>query len=314
MTGAIHSAVRAGVRRTHLVAANAAAMNDLNLEGPAGLLRPRGLAPAPKLVAYKRRLEWPNGAVCVLFSGEEPDSLRGPHCELCVIDELAKMKPHNEAMLGLRLGDRPRMLIATTPKPNAFMRKLVAMEGVRITTGSTYDNAAHLSADFIARVRAQYEGTRTGRQELNGAMILEPEDPLFRDSWFSYHEIPEEIIEQVTVGVDPSGGSDEIGIVVAALLVDGKLAVLADRSQGGTPGVWGEGVVRAYDDFDADDVVVETNYGGDMATAVVRSAAERMHSQGRRSTDMIRVQTVAASRGKVLRAEPVSSSSRKGEW
>jgi phage terminase large subunit-like protein len=316
MSNAIHAAVRAGLRRIHLVAANAAAMNDVNLEGSAGLLRPRGLAPAPKLVAYKRRLEWPNGAVCVLFSGEEPDSLRGPQCELCVIDELAKMKRHSEvfdqAMLGLRLGDKPRMLIATTPKPNPFMRKLVAMKDIRITTGSTSDNAAHLSPEYLKRVKEAYEGTSTGRQELNGAMILEPEDALFKDNWLTHHDVPEELIEQVSIGVDPSGGEDTVGIVVAALLTDGRLAVLADRSTGGSPGTWGEAAIRAHDDFDADDIVVEVNYGGQMAVEVIKAAAERMHSQGRRATNMIRLKEVSASRGQVMRAEPISLAYERG--
>ena len=69
-------------------------------------------------------------------------------------------------MMGLRLGDRPRVLIATTPRTTPFMKKLVAMDDIRITTGSTYDNARNLSADFLKKIREFYEGTRLGRQEL----------------------------------------------------------------------------------------------------------------------------------------------------
>ena len=76
--------------------------------------------------------------------------------------------------LGLRLGDKPRVLLATTPRTTPFMKKLVAMEKISITTGSTYDNAAHLSPDFLKKVRELYEGTRLGRQELQGATILDP--------------------------------------------------------------------------------------------------------------------------------------------
>ena len=71
-------------------------------------------------------------------------------------------------MLGLRLGDRPRVLIATTPRTTPCMKKLIAMTGVSITTGSTYDNVAHLSPEFLKKVRELYEGTRLGRQELQG--------------------------------------------------------------------------------------------------------------------------------------------------
>ena len=180
------------------------------------------------------------------------------------------------------------------------------MDDIRITTGSTYDNAAHLSANFLKKVRELYEGTRLGRQELQGAMILDPQNALFKDDWLIHDEVAEDLIEQVTVGVDPSGGSDEVGIVASALLNDGRFAVLADRSTTGSPAQWGEAAVKCNDDFVADDVVVEVNFGGDMATEVVKQAAERAHQQGRRETNLIRIKEVSASRGKAMRAEPVS--------
>src|SRR5262249_14177983 len=275
-----------------------------------GILGSWGRDPRPRWVSSRRRLEWPNGAMCVFFSGEEPESLRGPQCELAVIDEIGRMRYQqavfDNMMLGLRLGDKPRVLLGTTPRRTPFMKKLVAMDDVRITTGSTYDNAAHLSADFLKKVRELYEGTRLGRQELQGAMILDPQNALFKDEWLIHSDVPEEIIEQVTVGVDPSGGGDEVGIVASALLHDGRFAVLADRSTTGSPAQWGDAVVKCHDDFDADDVVVEVNFGGDMATDVVKQAAERAHQQGRRETNLIRIKEVSASRGKTMRAEPVS--------
>ena len=248
--------------------------------------------------------------MCVFFSGEEPESLRGPQCELCVIDEIARMRYQQSVfdtmMLGLWLGDRPRVLIATTPRTTPFMKRLVAMDDVRITTGSTYDNAEHLSADFLRKVRQLYEGTRLGRQELQGAMILDPLNALFKDNWLIHHDVPEELIERVTIGVDPSGGGDEVGIMACALLNDGRFAVLADRTTTGSPAQWGEAVVKCHDDFDADDVVVEINFGGDMATEVVKQAAERVHQRGERDSNMIRIREVSASRGKAMRAEPIS--------
>jgi phage terminase large subunit-like protein len=301
--------VRAGLSRIHAIAPTAADTWDILVEGPSGLMKTYGSGPIPQIIRYKRQVQWPNGAVCQLFSGEEPDQLRGAQCKLCYIDELAKMRHAEDvfdnAMFGLRLGDRPRMLITTTPRPTAFMKKLVAMEGVSITTSSTFDNTL-LSADFLKRIRLQYEGTRRGLQELQGAMLLEPADALFEESWLIHDDVDESLIEQVTVGVDPSGGADNVGIVVAALLHDGRLAVLADRTQGGSPGQWGDAVVRAYDDFDADDVTIEVNFGGAMVTDVVKQAADRACSQGRRPSNMIRIKEVSASRGKVMRAEPVS--------
>jgi phage terminase large subunit-like protein len=95
--------------------------------------------------------------------------------------------------------------------------------------------------------------------------------------------------------------------MVGALLTDGRLAVLADRSlSAASPGQWGDEVVKAYDEFDCDDAVVELNFGGQMASDVVKQAADRAFQSGKRSTNLIRVKEVTASRGKVMRAEPVS--------
>lgn len=315
-SSAVHMGIRAGLKRIHLIAPTTADYHDVNLEGPSGILATVGRDARPRWVSTKRRLEWPNGAICVFFSAEEPDSLRGPQCELCVIDEIGRMRYQQTVfdmmMLGLRLGDKPRALIATTPRTTPFMKKLVAMKGVSITTGSTYDNAEHLSPAFIDKIKELYEGTRLGRQELQGAMILDPMNALFKDDWLIHDDITEDNIEQATVGVDPSGGSDEVGIVASALLNNGKFGVLADRTTGGSPSKWGDEVVRCHDEFDCDDVVVETNFGGDMATEVVKQAAERAFEEGKRPTSLIRIKEVTASRGKAMRAEPISLLYEKG--
>jgi phage terminase large subunit-like protein len=135
---------------------------------------------------------------------------------------------------------------------------------------------------------------------------------LFKDHWLIIHDVPEEMIEQVTIGVDPSGGNDEVGIVACALLNDGRYAVLADPTTVGSPAPWGEAVVKCHDDFDADDVVVEINFGGDMATEVVKQTAERVHQRGDRESNLIRIKEVSASQGKAMRAEPISLLYEKG--
>lgn len=141
----------------------------------------------------------------------------------------------DNAMLGLRLG--------TSRASSLPRRRDRRMDGIAITSGTTYDNAEHLSPAFLAKVRELYDGTRLGRQELMGAMILDPLNALFKDDWIIRHTVPEEMIEQVTVGVDPSGGEDEVGIVASALLNDGRLGVLADRTISGSPAQWGEAAV-----------------------------------------------------------------------
>lgn len=310
MARAAHIAVKAGIRRMHIIAPTAADIRDVIVEGPSGLLATAPAGMVPTHIASLRKVLWPNGAYALTFSGEEPESLRGPQCEFCIIDELARMNRQQAvfdmAMLGCRLGVSPRMLISTTPKPTKTMRALVAMDDIRLTTGSTYDNAAHLAPAFLKKVTDLYEGTKLGLQELQGLLITDIENALFKDDWIEIDAVDEELIEQVSVGVDPSGGGDAIGIVVVARLTDGRYAVLADRTCRGSPAHWGAEVIRCHDEFEADDVVVETNFGGDMCIDVVRQAADRAAGEGKRANNFVRIKEVSASRGKVMRAEPVS--------
>jgi phage terminase large subunit-like protein len=120
MSAAVHTAVRAGIKRIHFIAPTTTDFHDVNVEGKSGIFATCGRDPRPRWVSSRRRLEWPNGAMCVFFSGEEPESLRGPEAEMVIVDEIARMRYQQSVfdtmMLGLRLGDRPRVLIATTPR------------------------------------------------------------------------------------------------------------------------------------------------------------------------------------------------------
>lgn len=304
-----HLAVEAGIMRMHIIAPTAADYRDVNIEGPSGLL---ATAPAGVKLEWepsKRRITWPNGAHAILFSGDEPESLRGPQCEFCWIDELARMRyqqmVYDMAVFGLRLGDRPRMLVTTTPRPTQFFKKLVAMKGVVLTGGSTYENQDNLAASFLEKVKDMYEGTSLGQQELHGLMA-EVEGDLFKMDWIGRAAFSLGEFKRLAVGVDPSGGGDEIGIVVAGQREDKKAGVVADRTCKGTPEQWGRQVVKAYDDYGADVIVVERNYGGDMAESVVKTAAAELHRRGERESSSIKIKMVTASKGKVIRAEPVS--------
>lgn len=314
---AAHMAVQAGVRRIHLIAPTAADVRDVMIEGPSGLIATAPPGFRPVWIESKRRVQWPNGARAITFSAEEPESLRGPQAELVVIDELGRMARQQAvfdmAILGMRIGPHPRMLIATTPRSTKTIRALVRMKGLSMTTGTTFDNGAHLAPSFLAKVRELYEGTRLGLQELQGLLIQDSEADLFKEHWLVIDPAHDDRIAQVTVGVDPSGGADAIGIVAAGRLNDGSYAVLADRTCSGSPGHWGEEAVRLHDELDADDIVVEVNFGGQMAEEVVKQAAARMHEAGERPSRSIRVKTVTASRGKIMRAEPVSLLYEKGK-
>lgn len=118
-------------------------------------------------------------------------------------------------------------------------------------------------------------------------------------------------MQRIAVGVDPSGagdeenaGNDEIGIVVVGLGTDGVGYVLEDCTLKAGPATWGAAAVSAYDRHDADAVVGETNYGGDMVRFVVQTAATKTDRQSERKPTF---KKVTASRGKAVRAEPIAS-------
>lgn len=304
-----HMAVEAGLRRLHIIAPTAADYRDVNIEGPSGLL---ATAPAGVKLEWepsKRKVSWPNGAFALFFSGDEPEALRGPQCEFCWIDELARMRyqqlVYDMAVFGLRLGDRPRMLVTTTPRPTQFFKKLIATKGVLVSGGSTYDNSENLAASFLEKVKEQYEGTTLGQQELHGLMA-EVQSDLFQMSWIGRKPIEYTNFKEIAVGVDPSGGGDEIGIVAAGVYHDKRSAVIADRTCKGTPEHWGRQAVKTLDDFGADCIVAESNFGGDMVMSVIQNAAADMFAKQERDSPMVKVKLVTASKGKVIRAEPIS--------
>ena len=117
----------------------------------------------------------------MFFSGEESEALRGPQCEMCILDELARMQYQQNVfdmtMMGLRLGQLPRMLIATTPRPTPLMKRLIEMDGVTIThrldLGQSPATCRRASCE---KIRELYEGTRLGRQELEGTLLLDPSE------------------------------------------------------------------------------------------------------------------------------------------
>lgn len=210
--------------------------------------------------------------------------------------------------LGLRLGDHPKLVAATTPKPRGLLKRLIADTRTAVTHATTFDNP-HLSDRVRLRYVERYGGTALGRQELQGLLIEEPEGALWVMTMFDdRHAAPD--LARVVVAVDPSGGSDasadEQGIVVCGLGVDGRGYVLADRSCKLSPAGWGARAVAAYQQYAADSILVERNYGGDMAEAVVLGAA-------RAAGEVVKVKMVTASRGKRLRAEPVVALYEQGK-
>ncbi|MAB13341.1 MAG: ATP-binding protein, partial [Parvibaculum sp.] len=302
-------AKRAG--RIALVGETYADAREVMVDGPSGLMAISGAATKPKYEASRKRLIWPNGAVAQLFSATEPESLRGPQFDAAWADELAKWRYAEAAwdmlQFGLRLGERPRQVVTTTPRPVPLVKRLMKDATTAVTKASTYANRANLADAFFRSVITRYEGTRLGRQELDAELIEDNPHALWNRALLEETRIaalPE--LTRIVVAVDPpvtSGpGSDECGIVVAGCDARGHGIVLDDRSLPRvSPLAWANRTAKAYRDHGADRIVAEANQGGDMVATVIRQVMPEAP-----------VKLVRASRGKFTRAEPVAALYEQG--
>jgi phage terminase large subunit-like protein len=202
---------------------------------------------------------------------------------------------------GLRLGLRPRQMVTTTPRPIPLLKRFLADPAVAVSRARTADNAAHLAPAFLEAVVARYAGTRLGRQELDGDIIEDRPDALWtRDLMEASRTDLAPPLARVVVAVDPPASSskraDACGIVAAGVDEGGTAYVLEDATASGLkPPEWAARAVALYRRLQADALVVETNQGGEMATGVIREVDSSVPVAG-----------VRATRGKYLRAEPVS--------
>jgi phage terminase large subunit-like protein len=308
--------------RGALVARTAADTRDVLVEGESGILAVSPPSFMPVYEPSKRRVTWPNGSTATLYSADKPDLLRGPQHHWAIADELAAWR-YPEAwdmlMMGLRLGSRPRVLIATTPRPTKIIRELLKDPNCVVTRGSTYENRSNLAPAFFRQIIRRYEGTRLGRQELYAEVLDDVPGALWTrqvldDSRVSH--IPD--LVRIVVAIDPAitanedGESNETGIIVAGIDANDHGYVLEDLSGYYTPAQWAETAVKAYDRWAADRVVAEANQGGDMVAHTIYTAGRDLAERGERKTRNVAVTMVHASRGKHTRAEPVSAVYEQG--
>lgn len=286
-------------------------VREVMIEGPSGI---RSITPGdekPRYEASRRRLLWANGAVAQAFSATEPDGLRGPQFDAAWADELAKWRYADAAwdmlQFGLRLGERPRQVVTSTPRPVPIVKRLLKDQTTVTTKAATYLNRANLAEAFIAQVIARYEGTRLGRQELDAELIEDNPDALWAREIIERGRVPREpALKRIVVAIDPpvtaGADADECGIVVAGLGDDGRGYVLDDRSAGGlSPLAWARRAGEAFRLFKADRIVAEANQGGDMVATIMRQAMPEAP-----------VKLVRATRGKRARAEPVAALYEQG--
>lgn len=300
--------------RIALVAETASDARDVMVEGESGLLAIHPPDFRPIYQSSLRRVTWPNGAVATLYNAVEPDQLRGPQHDAAWSDEMAKWRyvqeTFDQLQFGLRLGDAPRQIITTTPRPLPILKKLINDPTCYTTRGRTYDNADNLASNFLRQIEDRFGGTRLGRQELEGEILDDVPGALWTRSSIDDNrkEVPDDL-ERIIVAVDPAAssneGSDENGIVVVGLSRDAdgyaRGYVLDDSSLRGSPEEWARKAVHLYRKYQADKIVAEKNNGGEMVEAVIRSVDRS-----------VPVKLVHASRGKHLRAEPISALYEQG--
>ncbi|WP_444875211.1 DNA-packaging protein [Oryzibacter oryziterrae] len=281
-------------------------VREVMIEGVSGLIGVHAEAERPRWSPSLRRLEWSNGALAQAFSSEDPDALRGPQFDAAWADEVAKWK-HADAtfdmlQFGLRLGTRPRQVVTTTPRAVPLMRRLIKAPDTVVTHSRTIDNAGFLAKGFLSAVVRQYEGTRLGRQELDGELIEERADALWSRAQLEAIRITgRPAMTRIVVAIDPPASSnrtsDACGLIAAGLDGEGRAIVLEDATvRGVRPEIWAARAVALYHALSADRLVAEVNQGGDMVSSVIAQVDAR-----------VPVAVVRATRGKWVRAEPVAA-------
>ncbi len=285
---------------------------DVCVEGPSGVravLQRRGRWRGDKW--WNRslgELRLDNGAMLKLGSADEPERFRGWNFSGAWCDELGSWRypdAWTQLRLATRLG-RSRIVATMTPRATKLVREVLGRPRLVLTTGSTFDNAANLSDEFLDEVRAAYEGTRIGRQELYGELLTDTPGALWTHGMIEAGRVEAHPpLKRVVVAIDPAvtagEDSDATGIVAAGVSHDGHVYVLDDRTCRLSPDNWALTAVNLYDELHADRVVAEVNNGGDLVTAVLRTVDPHLP-----------VRTVHASRGKRLRAEPVAALYEQG--
>ena len=296
-------------RYVNLIGATADDARDIMIEGESGILAICPNSERPEYKVSQRKLAWPNGATSLIFTADEPERLRGKQHEKLWADELAAWRypeAWDQAKFGLRLGDNPQACITTTPRPTKLVKLIAADPATIITKGTTYDNEANLAPQFFRSIVNTYQGTRLGRQELNAEILDDNPNALWNRKQIDALRVKEHPpLRRVVIGVDPAvtskEDSDLTGIIAAGIGQDGHGYVLEDASLIATPDAWARRAVMAYHDHKADRLIAETNNGGDLVEVIVRTVDRN-----------VSYKKVTATRGKMIRAEPIAALYEQG--
>lgn len=317
-SGWVHERALAHPKRwMALIARNSADARDYMIEGPGGLLKNCLPKQMPHYEPSKRRVTWPNDSWATIYTDEEPDQLRGFSGDTAWLDEFAKYKHPEEVWDNLNFGmrepsgDQPRRLITTTPRPLEILKTIEANPRTRVVVGSSFENRANLDPKWFDETLARYKGSRIGRQEIEAEILSDVPGALWSrrsldaERFDASRHGPLPTFIRIVVAVDPSitnnDGSNEAGIIVAGLSESGTAFVLDDWSDTGSPDQWARKAVSAYRRYTADTIVAESNQGGEMVRMTIQSIDAN-----------VPVKLVRASRGKYIRAEPISALYEQG--
>lgn len=320
-------------RYVNIIGATIDDARDIMIEGESGILAICPRHERPTYVASRRCLEWPNGARSLIFTADEPERLRGKQHEKIWADEIAAWRypeSWDQAQFGLRIGKRPQAVVTTTPRPTTLIKDLIANDDCIVVRGTTYHNRENLAEAFYRSIIRKYEGTRLGRQELSAELLDDNPRALWNRSRIDRDRVNVmPTLRRVVVGLDPnvknrdiaqlaksSDTLDEAGIVVAGrgdappgwvppnpnIPADvSHFYVIGDYSLDAGPNEWGGAAVKAYSDNSADRIIGEVNNGGDMVEMTIRNVDAQ-----------VAYKSVTASRGKAIRAEPISALYEQG--
>ena len=207
-------------------------------------------------------------------------------------------------LLCLRLVNNPLCIVTSTPKPTTFTRTLESLKrrdgesACIVTVGSTYSNKDNLSPAFFSTILSKYEGSRLALQELEGQILDDNPNALFKREWIERNKVKElpspYFQERLIIAVDPAithnkKTSDYTGIIVVLQasapnpehFVKPKASdfqdnmhyyILYDASLIGTPYEWGATVAYLALAYKANAIIVEDNQGGDMTEATLLNA------------------------------------------
>ena len=298
--------------RIALVARSLPEALSIMVHGESGIINISPPWDKPTYEPSKRKLTWPSGAHALVFSSHEPDQLRGPQFDAAWCDELASWEHPAETWdnlsFALRLGRRPRSVVTTTPKPVELVRSLPNIPGTYVTRGTTFDNKDNLAPSFFDGIIDRYDGTRIGQQEIYAEITDEDEDALWKREWIEKARLGSyPPIARIVVSIDPAMStrptSSETGIlVVGADMRRDQAYVLADESGRLTPNNMALRVAHLFDKFNATQIVVEANAGGNHVETTLRNAIERT----------LPIKSIRARHGKQIRAEPVAALYEQG--